>query len=130
MESTFAFSFLKEVLNPDFPSSRFLSVLNSYVLILYKRRLFLIFLFYGHSLLLCNYNFTNITNINKTFSWKTMSLILNARKWWECSGDELWAMNLRRPNFVAQDKYHRRCGNQALTDQILLTDCIYFLRYW
>ena len=44
-----------------------------------------------------------------------MSLELNARQWWECSGDELWAMNLRRPNFVAQDdEFHRRGGNQAL----------------
>ena len=44
-----------------------------------------------------------------------MSLELNARQWWECSGDELWAMNLRRPNFVAQDdECHRRSGNQAL----------------
>ena len=46
-----------------------------------------------------------------------MSLALNARQWWECSGDELWAINLRRPNFVAQDdKCHRRGGNQALTN--------------
>ena len=44
-----------------------------------------------------------------------MSLKLNAHKWWECSGDELWAMNLRRPNFVSQDdECHRRGGNQAL----------------
>ena len=44
-----------------------------------------------------------------------MSLELNARKWWECFGDELWAMNLRRPNFVAQDnEFHRRGGNRAL----------------
>ena len=43
-----------------------------------------------------------------------MSLALNARKKWECSGDKLWAMNLRRPNFVAQyDECHRRGGNQA-----------------
>ena len=31
-----------------------------------------------------------------------MSLALNVDNWWECSGDELWAMNLRRSNFVAQ----------------------------
>ena len=44
-----------------------------------------------------------------------MSLELNARQWWECSGDELWAMNLRRPNFVVQDdECQRRGGNQAL----------------
>ena len=44
-----------------------------------------------------------------------MSLEQNVRKLWECSGDELWAMNLRRPNFVAQDdECHRRGGNQAL----------------
>ena len=37
------------------------------------------------------------------------------RIWWECSGDKLWVMNLRRLNFVAQDdKYGRRSGNQAL----------------
>ena len=42
-----------------------------------------------------------------------MILALNARKWWECSGDELWAMNLKRPNFVAQgDECHRRGGNK------------------
>ena len=31
-----------------------------------------------------------------------MSLALNEGNWWECSGDGLWAMNLRRSNFVAQ----------------------------
>ena len=45
-----------------------------------------------------------------------MRLALNVCKWWECSGDELWAINLRRSNFVAQgDECHRRGGNQALT---------------
>ena len=44
-----------------------------------------------------------------------MSLALNAHKWWEYSGDELWAMNLRRQNFVAQDdEHHHRGGNQVL----------------
>ena len=44
-----------------------------------------------------------------------MSSALNARKCWECSSDELWAMNLRRPNFFAQDDECHRCGgNQAL----------------
>ena len=44
-----------------------------------------------------------------------MRLALNARRWWECSGDKLWAMNLKRPNFIAQDdECHRRGGNQAL----------------
>ena len=48
-----------------------------------------------------------------------MSLELNVRKLWECSGDELWAMNLRRPNFVAQDdECHRRGGKQALAVSI------------
>ena len=43
-----------------------------------------------------------------------MSLELNARKLCECSGDELWAMNLRPPNFVSEnDECHRRGGNQA-----------------
>ena len=45
----------------------------------------------------------------------TMSLALNARKWWKCSGDEPWTMNLRRPNFVAKDdECYRHGGNQAL----------------
>ena len=45
-----------------------------------------------------------------------VSLAPNVGNWWECSGDELWAMNLRRSNFVAQcDKSARRGGNQALT---------------
>ena len=26
-----------------------------------------------------------------------MSLEVNVRKWWECSGDELWATKFRRP---------------------------------
>lgn len=44
-----------------------------------------------------------------------MSLKLDACKWWENSGDELWAMNMKRPNFVTKDdKCHRRDGNQAL----------------
>ena len=43
-----------------------------------------------------------------------MSLALNEGNWWECSGDELWPMNLRRSNFVAQgDKCDRRGWNQA-----------------
>ena len=45
VENTFVFSFLKEGFNPNFPSFRFLSVLPSDVLILYKRELFLFFLF-------------------------------------------------------------------------------------
>ena len=44
-----------------------------------------------------------------------MSLALNEGNWWECSGDKLRAMNLRRSNFVAQgDKSDRPGGNQAL----------------
>ena len=43
-----------------------------------------------------------------------VSLAPNVGKWWECSGDELWAMNLRRSNFVAQgDKCDCIDGNQA-----------------
>ena len=43
-----------------------------------------------------------------------MSLALNVGNWWECSGDELSAMSLRRSNFVAQgDKCDRRGKNQA-----------------
>ena len=30
-----------------------------------------------------------------------MSLALNKRNWWEGSGDKLWALNLRRSNFVS-----------------------------
>ena len=30
-----------------------------------------------------------------------MSLALHVGDWWECSGDELWTMNLRRSNFIA-----------------------------
>ena len=44
-----------------------------------------------------------------------MSLTLNVHNWWECSGDVLWAMNLKRSNFAAQgDKSDRRGENQAL----------------
>ena len=45
VENTFVFSFLKEGFNLNLPSFRFLSVLPSDVLILYKRELFLFFLF-------------------------------------------------------------------------------------
>ena len=45
-----------------------------------------------------------------------MSLALNVGNRWECSDDKLWAMNLRRSNFVAQgDKCDRRGGNQTLS---------------
>ena len=72
------------------------------------------FHFYGHALPLYNYNYTNIINTNKTILQQTMSLELDARKWWECSGNELWTINLRRPNFVSQDdECDRRCRNQA-----------------
>ena len=44
-----------------------------------------------------------------------MSFALNKRNWWEYFGNELWAINLRRSNFVAQgNKCDRRGGNQAL----------------
>ena len=71
------------------------------------------------------YHFTTITLLISPILIKpfcrrrTMSLELNARKWWECPGDKLWAMNLRRPNFVVQDdECHRHGGNQALKKQI------------
>ena len=57
MESTFVFSFLKEGFNINFPSLRFLSVLSSDVLTLYKRELFLNFSFFMAML----YHFTTIT---------------------------------------------------------------------
>ena len=31
-----------------------------------------------------------------------MSFALNAGSWWQCSGDKLWALNLRRSSLVAQ----------------------------
>ena len=72
------------------------------------------------------YHFTTITLLISPILIKlfcrrqTMSLELNARKWWKSSGDKLWAMNLRRPNFVAQDdECHRHGGNQALKKQIV-----------
>ena len=35
--------------------------------------------------------------------------------WWECSGDELWTMNLEQCNVVAQcNEFHLCGGNQAL----------------
>ena len=44
-----------------------------------------------------------------------MILALNVHNWWECSGDELWAMNLRQSNFDAQDnKCDQGGGNQVL----------------
>ena len=58
-----------------------------------------------------------------------MKLELNLRKWRECSGNKLWAMNLRRPNFVAQDdECHRRGGNQAPTKFYHVTQVI--LQIW
>ena len=43
-----------------------------------------------------------------------MSLALNEDNWRECSGDEHWAMSMRRSNYVSQDeKSDRRGGNQA-----------------
>ena len=43
-----------------------------------------------------------------------MSLALNVRNWRELSGNNLWAMNLRRLNFFAQGHKCDRCGeNQA-----------------
>ena len=39
---------------------------------------------------------------------------MNVRSWWECSGDEPWAMNLVRLNFVAQgDECLRHGESQA-----------------
>ena len=49
------------------------------------------------------------------FANMMMSLTLNVGNWWECSGDEIYAMNLRQSCLVAQgDEYHRRGENQAL----------------
>ena len=43
-----------------------------------------------------------------------MKSALNKRDWWECSIDELWAMNLRQSDLIAQgDKCDRHCENQA-----------------
>ena len=62
------------------------------------------------------YKTKNCTKLAKNpFYIRAMGSALDAHNWWECSGDELWAMNLRRSNFVAQvDKCDRRGGNQAL----------------
>ena len=44
-----------------------------------------------------------------------MSLALNIGNWWECSGDEVWMINLRQSNFVAQGNKCKSCsGNQVL----------------
>ena len=43
------------------------------------------------------------------------SLALNVRNWWECTGDELWAMILGRSNIDAQGDQFLCCsGSQAL----------------
>ena len=56
-----------------------------------------------------------------------MGLELNSQKWWECSGDELRVMNLRRLNFVAQDDECHRCGgNQALIRKPFRISLIWF----
>ena len=66
------------------------------------------------------YQFTTITLIIspiliKPFFRIRMNLELNVRKWWKCSGNELWAMNLTGPNFIGQDdECHHHSGNQAL----------------
>ena len=40
---------------------------------------------------------------------------MNVHNWWECSGEELWVMNLRWSNFLAHgDKYDHRGGKQGL----------------
>ena len=50
-----------------------------------------------------------------------MSLALGVDNWWECFGDELWAMNLWRKNFVAQrDECHYRGRNQSLSGLIMV----------
>ena len=103
-----AFSFLKEGFNLNFPLCRFLSGLSSDVLLLCKRELLFIFSYLWQC-------FIDITNTNKTFLLKMKSFELNTRKWWEYSGQKLWAMNLRRPNFVPQDdECHCYAGNQAI----------------
>ena len=49
------------------------------------------------------------------FADMMMSLTLNMGNWWECSGDEIYAINLRQSSLLAQgDEYHRRGENQAL----------------
>ena len=43
------------------------------------------------------------------------SFSTECRSWWECSDDELRAINLQRSNIVAQGhELHRHGGNQAL----------------
>ena len=56
-----------------------------------------------------------VLKLRKIHLLKGDELSTNVGNWWEFSGDELWAMNLRRSNFVAQgDKCYCRGGNQAL----------------
>ena len=55
-----------------------------------------------------------VLNLRKTHLVKGDKLSTECGHWWECSGDELRAMNLRRSNFVAHgDKCYRSVGNQA-----------------
>ena len=52
-------------------------------------------------------------NLRKTHLIKGHELSTDEGNWCECSGDELWAMNLRQSNFVVQgDKSDRRAGEQ------------------
>ena len=56
-----------------------------------------------------------VLNLRKINLIKGDELSTECGNWWECSGKELWVMNLRRSNFVAQsDKCDRRGGNRAL----------------
>ena len=50
-----------------------------------------------------------------------MSLALNEGNWWECSGDKLWAMNLKQSNFVAQGDKCDRCGRNQVLEVSLST---------
>ena len=52
-----------------------------------------------------------------------MSLALNVGNWWECSGVELWAMNLRRLNFVDQATNVIAAVGTKLKDAIKAYSC-------
>ena len=51
----------------------------------------------------------HVLNLRKTHLVKGDELSTECGYWWECSGDEPRAMNLRRSKFIAQgDKRDRR----------------------
>ena len=62
MVCTFVFSFSKEAFSPNSPSFRFLSFFLLNVLVIYRRKIFLVFSFLRLCFITCNYHFANITS--------------------------------------------------------------------